>query len=140
MKSKVLTKSLRGISQILTAFVCCCVLGFATTTSANAQNDYPLNVTVELTGVTHNLSDGLLDADPYYQIGGLTIQLDQWAQGDVFTVNELLLNRTISCAELQDAAATGLVTLPGLTAEEDDCFDLGCNSNCNPIVFPTIDS
>ena len=76
MKSKVLTKSLRGISQILTAFVCCCVLGFATTTSANAQNDYPLNVTVELTGVAHNMDDGIGSPEVIYQIAGETIIVD----------------------------------------------------------------
>ena len=140
MKSKVLTKSLRGISQILTAFVCCCVLGFATTTSANAQNDYPLNVTVELTGVAHNMDDGLGTPEVVYQINGETIIVDGnflgfdgADQDDFVPFNMQLLTRTVSCAELANltgpAPATALVTLPPFTGEEDDCtvLSVGCN-------------
>ena len=103
---------------------------FVFSSTATAQlNNYPLNVTVELTGVSHNMTDGFsFNADPIFQIGGLTIALESFPANNVYLINQLLATRTISCYELNSLGGSAYIFLPPLTAEEDDCGDVGCSS------------
>ena len=104
------------------------LLVFSSTATAQLNN-YPLNVTVELTGVSHNMTDGFsFNADPIFQIGGLTIALESFPANNVYLINQLLATRTISCYELNSLGGSAYIFLPPLTAEEDDCGDVGCSS------------
>lgn len=99
--------------------------------NANAQaqfSNYPLNVIVELTGVSHNISDGVGTPEIVYQIGNEVIILDGVAAGSIYNINNALLTtQTLSCYDLNNSF--GYAFLPPFTGEEDDCTEItiGCD-------------